>query len=65
MTITRMACIILMYLYGSAWAASNPVHVYSIYAYIKEVCLTHHKLTHHQIGMLCTPLKVGMPSAHS
>ncbi len=28
-----MARIILMILYGSAWAVSNPVHVYSIYAY--------------------------------
>ncbi len=31
LTITRMARIILMNLYGSAWEASNPVHVYSIY----------------------------------
>ncbi len=28
-----MARLILMNLYGSAWAVSNPVHVYSIYAF--------------------------------
>ncbi len=37
MTITRMARLILMNLYGSAWAVSNPVHVYSIYEWTNGI----------------------------